>query len=184
MTTVNFIFIHGTKGYPENNWFPWLKEQLQTRGHHVIAPQFPINEDQNLSNWFKTLEDCEINDNTIIVGHSVGAAFIPSIAEKYSFRAAFLVCGFCRKLGLDFDSALETFVEKDFDWKRIRSNCSRYYQINSSDDPYVSVEQAKALESQLGVKMLLLNNAGHVNQNSGYTKLDEILPLIEEELAF
>ena len=37
----NVIIIHGTEGYPEENWFPWLKKNLEERGYNVTVPQFP-----------------------------------------------------------------------------------------------------------------------------------------------
>ena len=37
----NIFIIHGTEGYPEENWFPWLKKELEQKGHIVFVPQFP-----------------------------------------------------------------------------------------------------------------------------------------------
>jgi len=34
------FIIHGTYGKPEENWFTWLKENLEERGHEVIVPSF------------------------------------------------------------------------------------------------------------------------------------------------
>ncbi len=28
----NVFIFHGTEGYPEENWFPWLKEKLEAVG--------------------------------------------------------------------------------------------------------------------------------------------------------
>ncbi|PIN68395.1 hydrolase, partial [Candidatus Woesearchaeota archaeon CG11_big_fil_rev_8_21_14_0_20_57_5] len=36
MKTV-FIF-HGTEGYPEENWFSWLKQELERIGYQVVVP--------------------------------------------------------------------------------------------------------------------------------------------------
>ena len=35
------IIIHGTEGYPEENWFPWLKSELEIIGYQTFVPQFP-----------------------------------------------------------------------------------------------------------------------------------------------
>ena len=180
--SANFIIIHGTEGYPEKNWFPWLKDELLGLGYQVQVPQFPTPEGQTLDSWLDVFSRCEINDDTIIIGHSVGAAFILSLAEKYKFRAGFLVAGFCEPLGLSIDNILSTFVEKQFNWQAIKANCPHFYQINSDNDEYVSIEKAKNLEACLGISMMLLKGAGHINQDSGYTKLDDLLSLISKEL--
>ncbi|GAG44616.1 unnamed protein product, partial [marine sediment metagenome] len=35
MTT---LIIHGTYGHPKENWFPWLKEELEILGEKVYVP--------------------------------------------------------------------------------------------------------------------------------------------------
>ena len=54
MTNV-FIF-HGTGGYPEENWFPWLKRELESLDCKAIVPQFPTPQNQTLENWLKVFE--------------------------------------------------------------------------------------------------------------------------------
>jgi len=35
------LLIYGAGGNPQENWFPWLKEELKKEGHAVMIPQFP-----------------------------------------------------------------------------------------------------------------------------------------------
>jgi hypothetical protein len=32
------IIIHGTGGSPDENWFPWMKTQLEEQGYRVFVP--------------------------------------------------------------------------------------------------------------------------------------------------
>ena len=51
---MNTIFlIHGAYGNPNENWFPWLKKQLENKRNKVIIPTFPTPEGQTLENWNK-----------------------------------------------------------------------------------------------------------------------------------
>ncbi len=94
----NVLMFHGAYGNPEENWFPWLKSQLEHLGHAVHIPAFPTPKDQTLENWFKALAPFEkyIDSETVFVSHSLGALFIPSVLEKMHTRvkATFLVAGF------------------------------------------------------------------------------------------
>ncbi len=40
--------------------------------------------------------------------------------------------------------------------------------VTSTDDPYMTVEEAEALQRALGIPMKVLENAGHINADSGY----------------
>ena len=40
--------------------------------------------------------------------------------------------------------------------------------VTSTDDPYMTPEEAKSLQTALGIPMEVLENAGHINADSGY----------------
>ncbi len=70
-----YLILHGSFGYPDENWFPWLKLKLEKEGHKVYSPQLPIDDfdklkprdspKQNLKAWLKSIED-------IIIDSSIG----------------------------------------------------------------------------------------------------------------
>lgn len=101
MKTV-FIF-HGSYGSPEENWIPWLKKELERIGVKVYVPKFPTPKNQSFTNWLKVFEKYEkyLDCNSIVVGHSLGVAFLFSILEKIKtpICSAFLVSGFVDLLG-------------------------------------------------------------------------------------
>jgi len=95
---VNNVFIfHGTEGYPEENWFPWLKEKLEEKGCKVFVPQFPSPPivPAKISEWFAVLKNYEqyIDENTILIGIVWGSVFTLRVLEqlKHPVRAVFLV---------------------------------------------------------------------------------------------
>ncbi len=184
---VNIIIVHGTGGSPEGNWFPWLKGRLEKLGCRVFVPKFPTPENQSLDNWMKAFEGYAhyLDEGSIVVGHSLGPAFLLSVLEKYDvkIRAAFFVAGFAGLLGnTEFDTLNRTFVDKKFDWEKIRRSCKKFYVINSDRDPYVPIEKGESLAKNLGVELTVLKDAGHINSESGYTKFDMLLGKIKNEL--
>jgi predicted alpha/beta hydrolase family esterase len=181
---VNVIIIHGAYGNPDENWFPWLKEELKKLGHSVFVPGFPTPENQNLQNWLNVFKNYEkyVDENSILVGHSLGPALILHILEKKKAKAAFFVAGFLGNLGNDdFDTINSTFF-KNFDWESIRQNCKKFTVFHSDNDPYVPITKAKKLAASLGTEVIEVKNAGHFNKKAGYNKFEILLEKIKELL--
>ncbi len=183
------FFIHGSYGNPQENWFPWLKTELEKLGQEVFVPKFPTPEHQSLESWMKLFEPYlrQIDNDTIFVGHSLGPAFILSVLEKLSLakpiKACFFVSGFVGLLGNpDFDSVNRTFVDKKFEWDKIKRNCHKFQVYHSDNDPYVDLSHGEQLAKLLGVKLTIIPNAGHFNTKAGYTKFERLLDDIKKEL--
>lgn len=121
---VNYLIAHGAYGYPEENWFPWLKNKL-SKNAKVIVPKFPTPEGQSLDAWLAIADQSLAGftpENTLLIGHSAGAVLVLRMAEKTHkpFKAVFSVCPFARPLGLpQFDPLLATFVQPAFDWQAV-----------------------------------------------------------------
>ena len=186
MTDV-FIF-HGTEGYPEENWFPWLKQKLEKLGCKVIVPQFPTPENQTLENWLKILKDYEqfYNENTILVGHSLGGAFLLRVLEKYNvkIKAAFIIAAPIGILPIKNYESDKIFLGKAFafDWEKIRSHCRKFFVFHSDNDPYVTLENGEVLSKKLNTELIFIPNAGHFNKSVGYVKFDALFKKIKNEL--
>jgi predicted alpha/beta hydrolase family esterase len=178
-----FIF-HGIGGSPQENWFPWLKKELEKLGQQVIVPQFPTPEGQTLENWLKTLAEYEdqINGDTVLVGHSLGVPFALNVIERNKVKAAFFVAGYYGKFNSQFDDVTKTFAQRDFDWDKIKSNCENFYVFHSDNDPYIKLEKAKQLVEKLNAELILVPGAGHMNESAGYTEFELLLEKIKHVL--
>ena len=186
MTNV-FIF-HGTGGYPEENWFPWLKQRLEKLGCKVIIPQFPTPKNQTLGNWLQVLKNYErfYNKNTILVGHSLGGAFLLRVLEKYNvkIKAAFLIAAPIGILPIKNYEADKLFLGKTFgfDFGKIKNHCRKFFVFHSDNDPYVSLRNGEKLSKELNTKLIFIPNAGHFNTSAGYTKFEALFEKIKNIL--
>jgi len=178
MSTI--FIIHGVGGNPEENWFPWLKAELEKLGNKVIVPQFPTPEGQTLGNWLATLKNYEadLTPESILIGHSLGGCFILNLLERYPARAAFLVAPVFGILGNAFDEGMKTFAQREFNWPTILANCSHFEIFHSDNDPYVPLTKAEDLSKHLNTPVTLVPGGGHLNQSAGYTKFRELLERI------
>lgn len=181
----NIFIFHGVGGHPKENWFPWLKKQLELQGHFVFVPQFPTPENQTLDSWMQVLKGYGkyIDENTVLVGHSLGVPFALNVIEKYPVKAAFFVAGFIEKAENEFDEGMKTFAQRDFDWDSIKHNCENFKIYHSDNDPYISLDKAQRISDKLNVKIDLVKNAGHFNESSGYTKFERLLTDIKSAIS-
>lgn len=186
MTSI-FIF-HGTEGNPEENWFLWLKEKLEAKGCRVFVPQFPSPPivPAKITEWFDVLRKYGeyINEDTILVGHSLGGLFILRVLEQlnHPVRAVFLVgapIGVRPILYYDRDKSFSGF---SFGWTTIKANAKSFTVFHSDNDPYVSLGNGEKLAKELGVELSFIPNAGHFNTKAGYTKFEALLEKIEKVL--
>ncbi len=175
----NAIIIHGTEGHPQENWFPWLKGELEKQGYKVSVPQFPSPPvvPAKIDEWFEVLKDYKIDEDTVLIGHSLGGLFTLRILEKlnHPVKAAYFVgtpVGIKLILNYERDKAFGGF---DFDWPAIKKNAQRFAVFHSDDDPYVGLENGKQLAKHLGVELSFIPNSGHFNTKAGYTEFPQLL---------
>jgi leucyl-tRNA synthetase len=69
-----FVILHGFEGGSDKNFIPWLKSTLEKRGYEVQAPQLPNTNDPKEDEQVNhVLTNCTLDENTILIGHSLGA---------------------------------------------------------------------------------------------------------------
>lgn len=178
----NYFIIHGSFGSPFGNWFSWLHDFIESEGKQVYVPDFPVGVGyQNYENWSKLLKyylDLGlINENTIIIGHSIAPVFISKflVENKVKVKKLIFVCGFNNYLGIDkdFDAVNEPmFIDNIEDVKKYCDDIVCYY---SDNDPYVKFEVEKDFADKITNKQYIIKNGGHINSETGYTKFEEIL---------
>lgn len=183
---MNAFIIHGTGGSPEGNWFPWLKERLESIGVTTYVPRFPLNEEQSLTNWMNEFDKYReyLNEDSIIIGHSLGPGFILNILENIDFkiRAAFLVSPFLGAVNNEYyDARNKTFViDKDFDFEKIKKHCSKFYTYHGNDDPYVPLAKAEYVTEKLGAQFKVIEGGGHLNAEFNYFQFEVLYEDIKE----
>jgi len=176
---MNALIIHGIEGHPEENWFPWLKEELNKININTIIPKFPNTGNPKLNEWLEFFKNYgkDIDENTILIGHSLGVPFILNFLGKNNkkIKFAFFISGFTGKIDNEYYERMKSFIDKDFDWQKIKNSCKKFFIYNSDNDPYVPLEKGKELAKKLDSELIIVNNAGHFNTEAGYTEFNLLL---------
>lgn len=180
----NIFIIHGALGNPEENWFPWLKKELEKLGHKVFVPAFPTPENQTLASWLKVFEPYSnyLNAKSIVIGHSLGPPFLLRLLEDHRVKSFYSIAGFANSPGNQFDESMLTFTQHNFKWRKILENCQHFHVLHGDNDPYVPLAKANELAEKLHTKVHLVPNAGHFNSAAGYNTFPLLLEEINKEL--
>lgn len=95
------FLIHGWNGFPENHWFPWLKQQLEAKWFHVETPEMPDTKHPKRDAWVAKLSEIVgvPDEDTYFVGHSLGCITIVRYLEKLSPDAKVGGCVFVAGFG-------------------------------------------------------------------------------------
>lgn len=115
----NAIIFHGTGAQPDWIWYPWLAERLRDRGYTVEVPHHPgINVEPIATFLPKVLDAHTYDEDTVLVGHSGGAALLLSILERLDVVVpqAFLVAGYSTQPNTEDEPVLQ----ESYHWGTIR----------------------------------------------------------------
>ncbi|MFN8015691.1 MAG: alpha/beta hydrolase [Acidimicrobiia bacterium] len=178
------VLIHGSFGSPDENWFPWLKSQLEKQNINVVVPQFPIEEEQSFDSWIETFksEVGKVKETDVLVGHSIGVAFILGLLEHVDTRitGCVLVSGFMRTLGFnEFDQVNKTFIENKIDYQKIKKKSDHFIMLHGDNDPYVPIEYGNEIAENLNCQLIEIENGGHLNEAAGYKEFPLVLQHIQ-----
>jgi predicted alpha/beta hydrolase family esterase len=184
------IILHGAHGGPDTNWFPWLQTRLEAEGVEVLRPRFPTPDGQSLSAWIEAY-DRAVGAlpfaPTVLVGHSLGAAFALRLVERAEAPVAgvFLAAGFVGALGLpDYDTINHSFFAAPFDWPAIRARKGRVCRCwAGDDDPYVPLARSQVMATCLDAPLDIVSGGGHLNSETGFTTFPEMRDAIVSALS-
>lgn len=70
-------YFNPTYDSPSNaHWLPWLQKELLMRGYVAQTPEFPEPYNPQYEKWVNVFEQFDIDQDTLLVGHSCGAGFL------------------------------------------------------------------------------------------------------------
>ena len=185
------IIVHGWGGNPSGDWSPWLKEKLEGDSVEVIVPEMPDTLHPTIDGWVSALADAagEIDENTIFVGHSIGCQtimrFLEKLSENTKVGGIVLVAAWLHLTSETWDEEYtkeiaKPWIETPMGFEKIKNLSKNIVCIQSENDPYVPVSDAKIFEKRLGAKIIFLKNAGHIAAEDGITELPEALEQIKD----
>ena len=177
------LILHGITGNAENNWQPWLRENLMERNVDVIVPNLPNTDHPDRKEWLGFVKDLTANvdlSGLVIVAHSLGVTtaldFIESLNEP--IYGLISVSGFSD----DYKHPLNSYflAEKPINFTKVKKNCKNFKVVYGDDDPYVPQTSLQMLADDVHVEAVVIHSGGHLNANAGYLSFPLLMDVLLE----
>lgn len=174
--------IHGWEGYPEEGWYPWLRDKLILEGFETKVLEMPETETPTLNKWLSHLKKAVKNPDTetFLIGHSLGCIttlrFIESLEKDQKIAGAVLVAGFGHDLEYPgYQGEFKSFFVQKINWEKIKKHCQKFVAIHSDNDPWVPLKHNQIYQDNLGAESIIEHNRGHFSGGDGVKELPKAL---------
>ena len=176
MTQKRVLLLHGWGGSDFPHWQSLLASEIAKDYGTVSFLKFSNFDFPDKNIWKKeALEELSYFKPDIVICHSLATTLWFHLCNEENIKEV-------EKLFLVAPPSLECEIEELKSFfpidapKNLRAK--EVLLISSTNDPYMSPQEASALQSSLGVEMEVLKDAGHINTDSGYGEWSWILQKI------
>lgn len=176
------IIIHQWMAGAQGDWRPWLKSKLEKLDYEVLMPDMPDIDTPIIEKWVKKLIEITGTPdyNTYFIGHSIGCQAILRYLEKINtpVGGALFVAGWFNLKNLEdkeTEEIAKPWINNKIDFVKIKKVLKKSTLIISDNDPYDAFEENKKQFENLGSKIVVLHNAGHITKDDGFIEAPILL---------
>jgi len=171
MSNKKCIIIHGcpsdeekamnpeTRTY-DKHWIPWTKNQLIAKNIETETPLMPSPWQPDYENFKAEFEKYTVDENTILVGHSCGCAFLVRWLGETKRKIFKLILVAPWKIPDKDDDFRKAFYIYKID-ETIKDRVNKIVMFTSNDEEDEGKESLKIFHNVLGGEIINLENHGH-----------------------
>ncbi len=178
----NYLILPGWQSGPNDHFYQWLKKELEPRKVQVVKWSGQATEE-----WVNfVLDNYKIDENTIIVGHSLGVAVGMKIIEKLNHQIIgfVTVAGFIEPKFKDHSRPFVNTFNWKFDFEKIKEKTGFIKILNDLNDYAVPSHQGKILAEKLDGELIqVIAKKPHFTNDDEPLVLDSILARYTHPLA-
>ncbi|NP_001187815.1 serine hydrolase RBBP9 [Ictalurus punctatus] len=162
---------NGSGDVEHSNWYGWVYKQInQISGVCCELRNMPDPVTARESIWLPFMEkELRCDEETLIIGHSSGAAAAMRYSETHKVFGIILVGAYTSDLG-DENERKSGYFNRPWEWERIRANVKHIIQFGSTDDPFLPWDEQQEVADGLEVELHKYTDRGHF-QNTHFPEL-------------
>ena len=187
---MNCIIVHGcpdereksmnpkTRTY-DKHWMPWAKRELEKKRIKTSMPLMPEPWKPDYENWKKEFEKQNIDENTILIGHSCGCAFLVRWIGDTKKKIYKLILVAPWKIPDENSEIKKKFYNYKID-STIKNRVNKIIIFTADNEEDDGKKSAEIFHKALNGKLIELKNKGHYTfHDMGDTeKFPELLEVI------
>jgi len=174
------LLLHGWGGSNSPHWQSWLAGEIAKVYGCVNFLEFSDFENPKLNVWKSQLEEALENFKPdIVICHSLANTLwfdLCNSKELKEIETLYLVAP--PSMNCKVSEIQEFFPQTPP--KKLFAN--EVLLIGSTNDPYMSTTELQKLQKELGVELKVLENAGHINSDSGFGEWPWILKELKSKV--
>jgi len=168
------LLLHGWGGSDYPHWQSWLAGELAKDYGTVSFLKFSNFDFPDIDVWKKELlNELSTFRPNIVICHSLANTLWFHLCNEQSLEYD------VEKLFLVAPPSMNAKIEELQSFFPVALPSKLYAKdtvlIGSTNDPYIAMQELKQLQETLKVELKILQNAGHINADSGYGQWDWIL---------
>ncbi len=174
------LILHGYGGSPYPHWQAWTASELIKKNYTVSFPQLPNEDSPQLDEWMEFLEkEFDHFKPDIVICHSVANLLWFHFANTHNIEPIeklMLVAPVSQHCELEEIKSFFPYpIVEDLKSQEV-------IMVSSTNDPYMTKDEAMDLQSQLNIGLRILEDAGHINADSGYGELSCAVDWVQREI--
>ncbi len=171
LTKLNCIVVHGcppdresamnfeTRTY-DKHWIPWIKRALIANGIKTYVPQMPEPWEPEYLKYAEEFEKYEVNESTILIGHSCGCAFLVRWLGESKKKILKLILVAPWKIAKGGDEFKKAFYGYAID-ESIKLRAKEIVMFTSDNEEADGKKSLQLFHQSLGGKVIELKGKGH-----------------------
>jgi predicted alpha/beta hydrolase family esterase len=165
----------------KKRWITWIKTELEKRGVEAFTPNMPTPWEPVYKDWKNEFEKLPVNQNSILIGHSAGGAFLPRwLGENQRKIKKLILVAPGKNIG-NYPNAGHNKELYDFEINtNIKDLADEIIIFTSPEEPEHRQKNVSLYKELLDAKVISLPGKGHFTFDEMGT--DEFPELLEEIL--
>jgi len=183
---MNCIIVHGCpsteaeakEGTYNKHWMPWLRAELLKKGIPTDTPQMPAPWAPHFKAYTKAFDSSKITEETVLVGHSCGCAFLVRWLGETKKKVAKLILVAPWKIGEPGDVGREEFYGFAID-PTIKDRVNEIIYFTADDEEDDGKTSLRMFHDVLEGTIIELKGRGHYTRGQmGTEEFAELLEIV------